>query len=350
MKLFLRIPAAAALFIGTLLCAGVPSQALPPGGAGPDTPGTSATISPTTVTQCERISYKVTGFPAGETVNVKIDDGAGYSDQSVHGSGVVSRQQIASDGTASGSVVIDCDTTPGSHWLRFLAAAEIIDDKTGEYKGVDGYTRRGANFTVVAKSAGGTGTTGTGGAGSRAPVGTVNVDELSLDSKADEEFLKNRADQASGSQQSIADAAPAAGTTRQNTTAASGNRQQAAAPREAVTVTSVVEENITQGGGGADTSAGTEPTAAHSSLSADIPDSATTGDDSSAAAKTTAATGTPGTGGTRGEEVSRDAAAADAAAAPGGRAPVIGLLVGGAILVVGFAFIASYLYVNRRKN
>ena len=68
-----------------------PASALPPGGAATvNTPGTSSSVSPSSVEQCGSVSYEVSGFPAGETVNVKIDDGnVSGGDKSVQGQGVV---------------------------------------------------------------------------------------------------------------------------------------------------------------------------------------------------------------------------------------------------------------------
>ena len=100
-----------------------PASALPPGGAATvNTPGTSSSVSPDSVEQCGSVSYEVSGFPAGETVNVKIDDGnVSGGDKSVQGQGVVDEQAIGNDGRASGSVEISCDFPTGMHTLRFLA-------------------------------------------------------------------------------------------------------------------------------------------------------------------------------------------------------------------------------------
>ncbi|APT93412.1 hypothetical protein CPHO_11515 [Corynebacterium phocae] len=116
--------------------------ALPPGGAGDDTPGTYSSVSPSEVEQCGYLDFEVGGFPAGEIVNIKIDDGAGFGgDMSVQGQGVVARHKINSDGTASGSIEVPCDLPPGQHHLRYLATE-------GERN--LGYTNRGgSNFTVI---------------------------------------------------------------------------------------------------------------------------------------------------------------------------------------------------------
>ncbi|RRQ15764.1 hypothetical protein CXF46_07455, partial [Corynebacterium bovis] len=153
--------------------------AVPPGGPSPDTPGTSSSVSPRTVRPCESLSYTVRGFPAGEVLNTKIDDGIGYSDTSVQGTGVVAQQRIDSDGTVSGSLQLPCDIPPGAHWLRFLASQPVGNGGTG----VKGFTLRGGgDFTVVADSgttpggggtgggAGGAGGTGTGGGAAPAPA------------------------------------------------------------------------------------------------------------------------------------------------------------------------------------
>ena len=125
-----------------------PASALPPGGAATvNTPGTSSSVSPDSVEQCGSVSYEVSGFPAGETVNVKIDDGnVSGGDKSVQGQGVVDEQAIGNDGRASGSVEISCDFPTGMHTLRFLAAGGPRNE---------GYTNRSPEFEVTAKSGGG---------------------------------------------------------------------------------------------------------------------------------------------------------------------------------------------------
>lgn len=125
-----------------------PASALPPGGAATvNTPGTSSSVSPDSVEQCGSVSYEVSGFPAGETVNVKIDDGnVSGGDKSVQGQGVVDEQAIGNDGRASGSVEISCDFPTGMHTLRFLATGGPQNR---------GYSNRSPEFEVTAKSGGG---------------------------------------------------------------------------------------------------------------------------------------------------------------------------------------------------
>lgn len=160
-----------AVVAGAVLAGGIaagPALALPPDGAGADTPETSASVSPTTLTPGATISFTLSGFPAGESVYVKIDDGVGYGDTSVQGSGVVHQQAIPSSGTVSGSFALPAGITVGAHWLRFLASKEI-DDANGAYLGVEGYTHRGGtDFTVVAATGGSAGGGAAPGAGGTA--------------------------------------------------------------------------------------------------------------------------------------------------------------------------------------
>ncbi len=140
----------ATLFIGTS------AGAIPDEGAGPDTAGTSASISPSTVRAGDTISFTVTGFPAGETVYIKIDDGLSCSESAVHGACVYHQQAIPAGGTVSGTFVLPDDLAVGAHWLRFLASQEKTDAE-GNYLGVLGFTLRGgSDFTVLASEPGAT--------------------------------------------------------------------------------------------------------------------------------------------------------------------------------------------------
>ncbi|MDG4762593.1 hypothetical protein O7632_00455 [Solwaraspora sp. WMMD406] len=135
------------------LAAATTSGAVPPGGASPDTPGTASSVSPRDITPGSSISFQVSGFPPGESVNIKIDDGDYCGEAAVHGACVVHIQQIAADGTVSGSVPVPADLPPGAHWLRYLATEQFTDANGNA--GTRGYTLRGgSDFTVVA--AGGT--------------------------------------------------------------------------------------------------------------------------------------------------------------------------------------------------
>ncbi|UDY24273.1 hypothetical protein [Nocardioides sp. Kera G14] len=160
-----RLILLAALGILAVLAVGTsPAGAIPGDGAGANTPGTNSSVSPRTLTAGSTIHFTVSGYPAGEVVYVKIDDGNFCSNKGVHGACVVHQQRLSSTGTASGSFVLPSDLTPGNHWLRFLASKEM-SDASGNYLGTKGWTtRRGSDFTVVTGGATGTGTGGTTGA------------------------------------------------------------------------------------------------------------------------------------------------------------------------------------------
>jgi len=115
-------------------------------------------VSPRTLQAGGTIRFTLRGYPAGETVNVKIDDGVGYSNTTVQGAGVVYQQVVAKNGTVSGSFPLPAFVKPGKHWLRFLASQEMY--KNGKYLGVKGFTNHSPNFTVVAASNGSNGSTG----------------------------------------------------------------------------------------------------------------------------------------------------------------------------------------------
>jgi hypothetical protein len=116
------------------LCLPSAALAIPEGGASPDTPGTYAEVSPKELRPGATIQFSVSGYPAGEVLNIKVDDGAGYSDQTTAGTGVIHTQIIGASGSTSGSLKLPADISEGWHWLRFLAS-EVV-----EGKGVLGYT------------------------------------------------------------------------------------------------------------------------------------------------------------------------------------------------------------------
>ncbi|MGO1319841.1 MAG: hypothetical protein ACTII7_12235 [Galactobacter sp.] len=154
--------AAVALMLGV---AG-PASALPPSGAGSNTPGTSSSVSPSTIQSGGTLHFTLRGFPAGEVVSIKIDDGnASSGDQSVQGQGVVHTQKIPSSGTVSGSFVLP-SLSNGNHTLRFLASTVVPG------KGTKGYTNKSPAF-MVGGSAGGT--SGGASAGGNSAGGSVAV-------------------------------------------------------------------------------------------------------------------------------------------------------------------------------
>lgn len=156
------IVAAAALTL-TMMIVGA-SWAYNPGA--PDTPGTSSRVWPTQVTAGGTLNFEVSGWPANEKLNIKIDDGLACSDTS-HGACVYHVQKVDSNGYAKGSITLPADLKPGAHWLRMLGTGPVDSNNPEDTKkGYKGYTRRGGNdFTVVAGGAGGSGGGGAGGAG-----------------------------------------------------------------------------------------------------------------------------------------------------------------------------------------
>ncbi|MBK7819838.1 MAG: hypothetical protein IPJ61_01865 [Tessaracoccus sp.] len=178
-----RVAAAALLALGLAVTVPLGATALPPDGAGPDTPGTSSSVWPSKVKSGDRLNFKVSGYPAGETVYIKIDDGLMCSDTS-HGACVYHTQKLDKNGSATGSLVVP-DLVPGEHWLRMLATGDVFDKETGKKLGYEGYTRRGGNtFTVEAggssgKSAGGSSAVEGGGttkSDGKIEGGSVEVD------------------------------------------------------------------------------------------------------------------------------------------------------------------------------
>lgn len=151
-----RIAAGIAAALATLAAGAGIALALPPGGASPDTKGTSASVSPKTLAAGERITFTVRGFPAGETIYVKIDDGKNCADTS-QGGCVYHQQAIPSSGVVTGSLTLPDSIKPGQHWLRFLASEQIFN-ADGSFKGIKGFTRKGGGeFTIVAGSGTGSG-------------------------------------------------------------------------------------------------------------------------------------------------------------------------------------------------
>ena len=200
---------AAALALAAGLAIGLTSaaSALPPDGAGPDSPGTSSSVWPSEVKAGETLNFKVSGYPAGETVYIKIDDGEMCTDTS-HGACVYHTQKLDKNGSATGSIVVP-DLEPGKHWLRMLATGDVFDEETGEKLGYEGYTRRGGNdFTVVAggssdKSAGGSDEVK--GGGSTKSDGKVTGGSVTVDLGDDESASPSPEASASASESASVD-------------------------------------------------------------------------------------------------------------------------------------------------
>ncbi|HEY0186279.1 MAG TPA: hypothetical protein VGC67_02200 [Cellulomonas sp.] len=145
-----RTAAALLLTAGLALGGSTAAQALPPDGPGEDSAGTSSSVWPTTVSPGDTLYFEVSGYPADETVYIKIDDGTMCTD-TTHGACVYATQALDSNGYATGSIVVPDTLAEGAHWLRMLATGDVFDSESGEKLGYQGYTRRGGNdFTVVA--------------------------------------------------------------------------------------------------------------------------------------------------------------------------------------------------------
>lgn len=122
--------------------------AAPPGGGSANTTGTTSSVSPSSVAQDGTLTWRVGGYPAGETVYVKIDDGEYRGSGVTQGGDIVASATVGSDGTANGSLTVPSDLAAGTHTLRFLATDS--DSK--------GYTHKSTEFTVTAASSGSTST------------------------------------------------------------------------------------------------------------------------------------------------------------------------------------------------
>ncbi len=173
----------AAALVAVFFVAPQSALALPPDGPSPNTPGTYVEVWPTTVQAGDVLNFRVSGFPAGEIIHLKYDDGDASvcGSSAVHGACVIHTQVVPSSGVTVGSIVIPSDLPAGTHWLRFLASAPA----PGGGGGVLGYSLHGqgggygnSNFTVVAGGTGGQGAaSGSAGApsGAAAPGQTSGV-------------------------------------------------------------------------------------------------------------------------------------------------------------------------------
>lgn len=111
------------------------ATALPPGDASSGAPCANVSVSAKTVQAGQQISFTVSGFPANETVYVKIDDGANYGDSSIQETGAVIQKKVPASGPLKGSFTLPGNIAVGNHWLQFNTK--------------DHSCRGNSNFTVV---------------------------------------------------------------------------------------------------------------------------------------------------------------------------------------------------------
>lgn len=108
------------------------------------TTGTASTVSPSTVAVGGTLTYTLSGFPPGATVQISVDDGAPGGQVPVQES--VGSATVNKDGVTSGAVELPGYVAKGSHWLRFDVSAGR-DIPTNEVRTLD-YTNKSPYFTV----------------------------------------------------------------------------------------------------------------------------------------------------------------------------------------------------------
>lgn len=359
--------------IGITLVAGVafapPVHSLPPGGASPNTPGTSSALSPTSVEACGTMTWEVWGFAPNEIVNVKINDGAlSGGDMSVQGQGVVSQARADSTGYAVNSVDIPCGLEPGgNYWLRFLAT-EVLND-AGETRG---YTHQSQYFEVLpaANSGGGAGgrTHNDGGAaqnsggnrrsgGGQNSPGTVSGTDHSGGNPSNTGggvIGGGGGNHAGGNAPNNAASTDSGG-------GGTGNRRTVRRQQVAGGNQSNQAQQPTGGGGGDSGGSGSAGSGAGSPGGGGASSSNSGGDQLQTSSDILAAQGggNGNYGGTGGGDSSAglglfnpDNSDTYASSASGSspRAPIVGLTVGGSILLVGLTGVIAYVYVNRPRR
>ena len=108
------------------------------------TTGTASTVSPSTVAVGGTLTYTLSGFPPGATIQISVDDGAPGGQVPVQES--IGSATVNKDGVTSGAVELPGYVVKGSHWLRFDVSAGP-DIPTSEVRTLD-YTNKSPYFTV----------------------------------------------------------------------------------------------------------------------------------------------------------------------------------------------------------
>ena len=135
--------AVCALVVVSVLALGMTRMAHPLASAaesGDSTTGTASTVSPSTVAVGGTLTYTLSGFPPGATIQISVDDGM-LSAQEAIGAATINK-----DGVTSGAVELPGYVAKGSHWLRFDVSAGP-DIPTNEVRTLD-YTNKSPYFTV----------------------------------------------------------------------------------------------------------------------------------------------------------------------------------------------------------
>lgn len=127
-----------------LLVVAVLAAMCPVGSARADEPddstsGTASTVSPSTVAVGGTLTYTLSGFPSGATLQILVDDNVPLR-------GVPGADPLTTtDGTTSGVVELPEHVAKGVHWLRFEVST--AQDTAGEVRTLD-YTNKSPYFTV----------------------------------------------------------------------------------------------------------------------------------------------------------------------------------------------------------
>lgn len=88
--------------------------------SGESTVGTASTVSPSTLAAGGTLTFTLSGFPQGATVQIVVDDGGLVPPRdAAAGLDVVAEVVVGTDGTASGAIEMPDYVGKGAHWLRF---------------------------------------------------------------------------------------------------------------------------------------------------------------------------------------------------------------------------------------